>query len=162
MIRRAAMKDLEEILALQKLAYQSEAAIYEDYDMAPMKQTLPQIKEDFINQVFLKEERDSRIIGSVRAYEKDGVCHIGRLIVHPAYANKGVGTALLYAMEEQFALCGTYRLFTGHKSAKNLQFYQSRGYREVSREKINEKLTLVYLEKKRRKTISGGGERRDD
>ncbi|WP_198936769.1 GNAT family N-acetyltransferase [Domibacillus epiphyticus] len=32
-----------------------------------------------------------KIIGSVRAYEKEGICYIGKLMVQPAYQNKGLG-----------------------------------------------------------------------
>jgi hypothetical protein len=40
MITQAAAADAAEILALQKLAYQSEAAIYQDYSIPPLTQTL--------------------------------------------------------------------------------------------------------------------------
>ncbi len=33
---------------------------------------------------------DGRLVGSVRASERDGICHIGRLIVHPDYRRKSI------------------------------------------------------------------------
>lgn len=41
-IERASLEDAKEILELQKLAYVSEAEIYNDYSIPPMMQTLDQ------------------------------------------------------------------------------------------------------------------------
>jgi ribosomal protein S18 acetylase RimI-like enzyme len=86
-------------------------------------------------------------VGSVRAYEQDGTCHIGRLIVHPAHQNRGLGTRLLREVEAAFPDAERYALFTGHKSERNLYLYGKLGYREVRREPVREVLTLVHLEK---------------
>lgn len=146
-IEKALYEDLEEILALQKLAYRSEAEICNDFGIPPLTQTLEGIREDFVNQVILKVVLDGRIIGSVRAYEKDGVCYIGRVIVHPDEQNKGIGKYLMKSIEEYFSGCKKYSLFTGKKSARNLYFYSSLGYKQVREEYVNDNLTLVYLEK---------------
>ncbi|NLL96264.1 MAG: GNAT family N-acetyltransferase [Clostridiaceae bacterium] len=134
-------------LALQKLAYKSEAEIYDDFEIPPLTQTLVGIKEDYKNQVILKMVLDGKIIGSVRAYKKDYVCHIGRLIVHPAHQNKGYGKCLIKAIEEYFSDCKKFSLFTGKKSTRNLYFYNSLGYKTVREEYVNDNLTHVYLEK---------------
>jgi hypothetical protein len=84
-IERATVLDAEEILSLQKLAYRSEAEIYNDFNIPPLVQTLESIEKDFENQYFLKAVMDGKIIGSVRAYTKEGTCYIGRLIVHPDF-----------------------------------------------------------------------------
>lgn len=43
----AEIRDAETILNLQKLAYQSEAAIYNDKTTAPLRQTLDEIRAEF-------------------------------------------------------------------------------------------------------------------
>jgi len=53
-ILRAQQKDLAAILALQKLCYLQEAAIYDDYDIPPLLQTMESIIIDFEQNVFLK------------------------------------------------------------------------------------------------------------
>jgi hypothetical protein len=70
-VERAGVKDAAEILALQKLAYQSEAAIYDDYTIPPLRQTVEEMSADLQNQVVLKTVVEGRIVGSVRAYERD-------------------------------------------------------------------------------------------
>lgn len=90
------------------------------------------------------------IVGSVRAQIKEGTCFIGRLLVHPNFQNQGIGTALMREMEKRFPQAERFELFTGHRSEKNLYLYGKLGYRELRREKVNDRLDLVYLEKKNR------------
>ncbi len=46
-LEQARISDAEEILSLQKIAYKSEAEIYMDFNIAPLIQTLEEIKRDF-------------------------------------------------------------------------------------------------------------------
>lgn len=138
--------DLSEILALQKLAYKSEAEIYNDYTIPPLVQTMEDLKEEAKESIILKFVEDEKIVGSVRTVERDGTCYIGKLIVHPHYQNKGIGKKLLKAVEKYF---GAVRceLFTGHLSVKNLALYEKLGYKRFKLKKINDSLQFVYLEK---------------
>lgn len=147
MITRARQGDLAEILALQKLAYQSEAELYNDYHIPPLTQTFEGIGQDFIEQKILKKELDGKIVGSIRAYEKDSVCYIGKVIVNPEHQNKGTGKELMKAIEACFPDCEKFSLFTGSISKKNLYFYSSLGYRPVREEQVNNNMTFIYLEK---------------
>lgn len=147
-IERAMISDAEEILSLQKLAYRSEAEIYNDFNIPPLVQTLENIEKDFENQYFLKAVMDGKIIGSVRAYTKEGTCYIGRLIVHPDFQNRGIGTDLMNEIERIFNTCRRFELFTGDKSERNLYFYQKLGYKIFKKAKITDQTMVVYLEKK--------------
>lgn len=146
-IENALISDLEEILALQKLAYLSEAEIYNDFSIPPLLQTIEDIKSEYAYKTFLKAVDSGKIIGSVRANLQDGTCYIGKLIVHPDFQNRGIGTALMNSIENCFKGCKRYDLFTGKKSVKNIYLYNKLGYRIFKEEKISEKLTLVSLEK---------------
>jgi len=149
-IERAAKEDLNTLLNLQKLAYRSEAELCNDYTIPPLTQTYESICDDFSNMDILKAvDENGNIIGSVRAYEKEGVCHIGRLFVHPDYQNRGIGKLLMQEIEKRFAHCTKYALFTGKHSIKNLYLYQKTGYKIVGEERLNEKVTIVNLEKTR-------------
>ena len=149
LIERATISDAEEILALQKLAYQSEAEIYNDFKIPPMVQTLEGIEMDLEKQYFLKALIDRRIIGSVRAYSKEGTCYIGRLIVHPDFQNRGIGTRLMNEIERIFNSCRRFELFTGDRSERNLYLYQKLGYRIFKTAKITDQTTIVFLEKRK-------------
>jgi phosphoribosylanthranilate isomerase len=146
LIQKAEMDDMEEILDLQKLAYRSEAELNNDFTIPPLTQTLDEIRNEFGQAFILKVVQDERIIGSVRAYEKDGTCYIGRLIVHPAYQNQGIGSRLMHAIESSFN-CRRFELFTSQRSERNLYLYVKLGYREFKQDALNEKVTLIFLEK---------------
>ena len=147
LIERATISDVQEILTLQKLAYQSEAEIYNDYNISPLIQTLEEMKDEFKDKYFLKAVVNGKIIGSVRAFVKEETCYIGRLIVHPDFQNQGTGTKLMDKIESLFSNVKRFELFTGHKSKPNIYLYQKLGYRIFRTEKITENLELVYLEK---------------
>ena len=68
LITKAQQKDLEEILKLQHLAYQSEAALFGNKDIPPLTQTLDEVIEEYNEGLVLKMTDGSGvIIGSVRA-----------------------------------------------------------------------------------------------
>jgi ribosomal protein S18 acetylase RimI-like enzyme len=78
------------------------------------------LEEDFKKDLFLRAVMDGRSIGSVRANVKEGTCYIGRLIVHPDFQKRGIGTRLMSEMEKVFNSCKRFELFTGDKSERNL------------------------------------------
>ena len=146
-IEQATKEDAEEILALQKLAYLSEAEIYDDFSIPPLLQTLEETKAEFNTQVFLKILDKDRIIGSIRACLDHGTCYIGKLIVHPDFQNRGLGARLMNEIETRFKQANRFELFTGHKSERNLHLYRKLGYKIFSREKATDNLTMVFMEK---------------
>jgi ribosomal protein S18 acetylase RimI-like enzyme len=147
-VEKATLSDAEEILSLQKLAYQSEAEIYNDFNIPPLVQKLEEIKKDFGIQFLLKAVMDEKIIASVRAHTKEGTCYIGRLIVHPDFQNQGIGTKLMVEIEKIFSTCQRFELFTGARSERNLYLYQKLGYKIFKTAKITDQTTIVYLERR--------------
>jgi predicted N-acetyltransferase YhbS len=146
-ITRANPADAEVILALQKLAYEREAQLYDDWSLPPLVQSLAELRAEFAHKVVLKAEVDRRLVGSVRASVADGTCAIGRLIVHPDYQRRGIGTRLLTTMEAAFPEAERYELFTGGRSMDNIRLYTALGYRMARAEALSPKVTLVYLSK---------------
>lgn len=76
LIEKAQKEDLKEILDLQYLAYQSEAKLFGDMDIPPLKQTIEEVYDEFQKGIILKEVDDKGvIIGSVRAYQNGGTVY---------------------------------------------------------------------------------------
>ena len=146
-IKRAERSDLQEILQLQYLAYQSEADLFGSRDIPPLKQTLDEVVEEYNSGVILKIVDDTNtIIGSVRAKEIDGTVYIGKLMVHPDHQHKGYGTMLLSEIEKCFPN-KRYELFTSTRSLDNIRLYQKLGYTIFARKAVNDELEFVYMEK---------------
>jgi heat shock protein HspQ len=62
-IKKSNFNDLEYILKLQKLAYISEAKLYNDYSIEPLKQTIDDIINEYEKGIVLKVlNNDSNII----------------------------------------------------------------------------------------------------
>ena len=146
-ITKAEKNDLEEILNLQYLAYQSEAARFGSKDIPPLKQTLEEVIGEYEAGIVLKMTgEDGRIIGSVRAHEKDGTVYIGKLMVDPDHQRKGYGIRLLLEVEKYFP-GKRYELFTSTRSKSNIRLYESCGYKQFDQKAVDEELVFVYMEK---------------
>ena len=77
-ITKASEEDLQEILDLQHLAYQSEAALFGRQDIQPLTETLDELAEEYKAGTDLKmTDENGKIIGSVRGKEADGTLYIG-------------------------------------------------------------------------------------
>jgi GNAT superfamily N-acetyltransferase len=147
MIETATVNDAAQILALQKLAYESEARMYEDWTIPPLTQTLESLLSEIQNDTVLKALEDQVIIGSVRATVSDNICRIGRLMVHPTHQGRGIGTALMHAVEGRFPAVSGFELFTGSRSEGNIRLYIRLGYVVTGARRISERVTLVDLSK---------------
>ncbi len=145
-IVKAQREDLEEILQLQYLAYQSEAALFGSKDIPPLKETIKEVIEEYNEGLVLKMMCGDKIIGSVRAREQNGSVYIGKLMVHPDYQKRGYGKRLLLEVENCFP-GKRYELFTSTRSTDNIRLYKSAGYKEFDQKAVNEELVFVYMEK---------------
>lgn len=145
-IQPSKMSDAKEILELQKLAFLTEAERYHDYTISPLTQTLDEIIKQFSTHIFLMAVTD-KIIGTVRAYEKNKTCYIGRLAVHPEFRNQGIASALMKKIQGCFKP-ERYELFVGSKSLNNIRLYEKLGYTLLKSEKHYD-VELLYMDKKK-------------
>jgi ech hydrogenase subunit C len=148
-IEKAVIEDAQEILNLQKSAYQSEGELYNDPSIDPLNQTLDDLQNDFKSRMFFKAMMGGKLVGSVRGFAENDTAYVSRLIVHPVYQNFGIGKKLMTAVEDHFRWVKRFELFTGHRSKRNIYFYQKLGYRIFKKEKVSEKRERIFLEKVR-------------
>lgn len=132
---------------MQYLAYQSEAKLFGNMDIPPLKQTIEEVYDEFQKGTILKAVDDGEvIIGSVRAYQENGTVYIGKLMVHPKMQRKGIGTKLLLQIEKEYPN-RRYELFTSTKSISNIRLYERLGYKIFKEEAVSQELQFVYLQK---------------
>lgn len=157
-ISKAEQKDLKAILALQYAAYQSEALRYDNFSIPPLTQTLDQLIDEAKDSILLKAAKGDAIVGSVRGTLHGTTCKIARLIVHPDFQGRGIGSQLLSEIENCFTGAKWFELFTGAQSYDNIRLYNRHGYTEFKKETLTDKISLVFLQKKNKiiKTKTSG------
>lgn len=146
-IIHAELADAEEIIQLQRLAYQSEAERYNDWSLPALTQTVESLQTEFAQQIILKAVKDDEIVGSVRALMQQDICKIGRLIVHPKHQCQGIGSQLLRSVEASHGHASLFELFTGSKSLDNICLYQKHGYAVSHKKHLSPGLELVFMQK---------------
>jgi ribosomal protein S18 acetylase RimI-like enzyme len=146
-IQPATLTDAAQILALQMLAYESEARLYEDWTIAPLTRTLESLQAQIRDDLVLKAVAGQSIIGSVRATVSDDICRIGRLMVHPKHQGHGIGTALMQAIEARFPAVSGFELFTGSRSEANIRLYMRLGYVARGVRQVSDRVSLLVLGK---------------
>ncbi|ANP53967.1 GNAT family N-acetyltransferase [Streptomyces griseochromogenes] len=147
----ATEQDAEQIFKLQYLCFQSEAALYGNYRIDPLVQTLDSVREEVGSDCVFVARLGEEVVGSVRGkVTEDGAAAIGRLCVHPRLQGHGIGARLLRAAEAALAEergATKFRLFTGHRSEGNLRLYRRVGYQTVGRSKGADGVEMIVLEK---------------
>lgn len=170
---RAEKIDAPEILALQKVAYQSEAELYGDESLPALQETLEDLQHEFERMpqreatvlgargtqedpahefdrvVFLKAVVNGKIIGSVRGYAVDDTAFLSRLIVHPYFRRRGIGRRLLDEIELAFPRVRRFEAKTGHQSKRNLYQLNQCGYATFKTEPFTPTITWIHLQKER-------------
>ncbi|WP_320783316.1 GNAT family N-acetyltransferase [Streptomyces sp. CRN 30] len=151
-ISAATEQDAEQIFRLQYLCFQSEAALYGNYRIDPLVQTLDSVREEVVKDTVFVARLGDEVVGSVRGrVTDDGSAAIGKLCVHPRLQGHGIGARLLKAAEAALAEqrgATRFRLHTGHRSESNLRLYQRVGYETVGTSQGADGVPMIVLEKR--------------
>ena len=138
--------DLPDALSLQKMAFMTEAIRYDDYRLSPLEERFAAFAQEVQVKTFLQARLEGGIVGLIRGFVRDGTGFVERLSVHPAHRGRGIGAALVRALE---AALGTprFELFTAQRSADNIRLYESLGYRCFNQRSRDASIPLVLMEK---------------
>jgi GNAT superfamily N-acetyltransferase len=128
-LARFADADAAELLVLQRCCWVQEALANDTLDIPPLHEDLDDVLAWGRTWTTLVARRGHRLVGAVRGRAVGGDWQVGRLMVAPDLAGRGLGRWLLSAVEDE-APPGTTRLtlFTGARSERNLRLYTRAGY----------------------------------
>lgn len=147
----ATEQDAEQIFKLQYLCFQSEAALYGNYRIDPLVQSLDSVRQEVAADCVYVARLGEEVVGSVRgSVTEDGSASIGKLCVHPRLQGHGIGARLLRAAESALAEergAKRFRLHTGHRSENNLRLYRRVGYETVGTSQGSDGVPMIVLEK---------------
>src|SRR5688572_15156979 len=150
-ISAATEQDAEQIFRLQYLCFQGEAALYGNYRIAPLVQSLDSVRAEVAADCVFVARLGEEVVGSVRGHvTEDGAAAIGKLCVHPRLQGHGIGARLLRAAEAALAEergATRFRLSAGHRSEGSLRLYRRVGYEAVGTSQGQDGVPMVILEK---------------
>ncbi|HJP72648.1 MAG TPA: bifunctional NAD(P)H-dependent oxidoreductase/GNAT family N-acetyltransferase [Pseudonocardiaceae bacterium] len=121
--------DLAELLVLQRACWVQEAIVNDTLDIPALHESAEDVAEWTATWQVWCVRRHGRLVAAVRARANGTVLDIGRLMVAPDLAGRGLGSWLLaYAEAKAPKEITTFTLFTGARSDRNIALYQRSGY----------------------------------
>jgi GNAT superfamily N-acetyltransferase len=153
-IAAAAASDAAEIRALMVRAFAEEGRLSGTMDIPPLQESVADIERDIEAHTVLIACDGERIIGSARGRFTGASCEIRAVCVDPSHQGRGIGAALLEAVEQTHAEAVRFELTTNTLVPGNVAFYERRGYHVVDRTQYSETIVLAHL----LKTVGAGDE----
>ena len=149
----AAAEDAATILGIQKRAFAEEARLCGDWGIPPLVETVEAVAEHIRTATVLTARSGTRIVGAVRGLVADGVCTIRGLGIEPDHQGRGIGAALLAAVERAHPGVTRFELLTNTVMERNIRFYERHGYRTLELRKHSDRIVLARMGK----AASAGG-----
>jgi GNAT superfamily N-acetyltransferase len=140
-VTRATTADAAELLVLQRACWVQEAIDNSSLQLPALTESLDDVAAWLASWQVWLVHRHGRLVGAVRARHDGTVWEIGRLMVAPDLAGRGLGRWLLaYAEGAAPDDLDSVGLFTGAKSLRNLALYRRAGYRPAGESDCSVKL----------------------
>lgn len=152
-LSRANMDDVEELHAMQVRAFKELLEKYQDFDTNPGNESVEKVgarlQQDFTFFYFICIGQQK--VGAVRVVdqkESGKNKRISPIFILPEFQGKGIAQKAIRLCEEVHG-SENWELDTILQEPQNCYLYEKMGYRRTGRTKvINERLTLVFYEKK--------------
>ena len=129
-IRPVQPGDAGELFVLQRACWVQEQHDNPGVRIPALHETLDDLRGWIGRDTVLVARSAGRLVGAVRASLDGESWEVGRLMVAPDLAGRGLGRTLLERIEALApAAATTYALFTGAGSARNQRMYKKAGYR---------------------------------
>ncbi|MDZ5472395.1 GNAT family N-acetyltransferase [Bacillus sp. 31A1R] len=145
--RKSILDDIEDLLPIQRAAFQEDLEKYEDYETNPACETIEKLTENILNYHHYTILEGREIIGAIDVRGNNERMHIDKLFINPSIQNKGLGTAAMNFLEKEFPNVKLWTLYTPFLSFRNHHFYEKFGYKKTKEVKLTSKLILFKYEK---------------
>ena len=146
-INRPQATEAAAMYSLQQRAFAEEGRRSGTRSIPPLTETADAIAVHIETQTALVARDGDAIIGSVRGVVQDGVCTIRALVVDPAQQGRGIGSALLRALEAALPEARRFELTTNTVMEANVPFYERHGYSVYQTIQHSEIIKLALMSK---------------
>jgi len=114
---------------IQRRAFEEEGRRCGTREIPPLQEQVDTIADHVRTQIALVAKEDDAIVGCVRGLLGNRVCTIRALVVEPSKHGRGIGSALLKALEAELCNVDRLDLTTNTIMEGNVPFYERHGYR---------------------------------
>jgi GNAT superfamily N-acetyltransferase len=139
--------DAKAIHAIQMRAFAEEGRLSETLQIPPLMEETSAIELHIRNQTVLTARDGERIIGSARGIVEGPICTIRGVSVEPSCQGRGIGAALLEAIERAHPGVERFDLTTNTLVPGNVTFYERRGYQVIELTRYTDKIVLAQMRK---------------
>lgn len=129
-IRVATESDFPHILNIQREAFAEYEGTYKTSGWTT--ETMEDLQRDAREKKILVAEWDGTVAGSVRCWTVGGVCVIRLLSVSPTFQRRGIGKALIQAVETRVTEAHKLYVCTMLRTTRNVTMFLNLGYRPES------------------------------
>ncbi|MFD2078742.1 GNAT family N-acetyltransferase [Actinopolymorpha cephalotaxi] len=145
-MRPLLVSDADELAELQRVAFAEEARRFGDPSLPALTQTVAELAREIRASAGIVAIAGTELAGVVRTRETAGTLYVTRLVVAPAHQQRGIGTALMRAAEQQTAAVRAC-LFVRPRNEAVLAFYRRLGYAPADGATVDADQELVGLTK---------------
>ena len=129
-LRAAEPGDAGELYVLQLACWVQEMHDNPGVRIPALHESLDDVRAWLARDTVVVARSAGRLVGAVRASLAEQTWEVGRLMVAPDLAGRGLGRSLLARIEAMAPPeATTYALFTGAGSTRNQRIYKKAGYR---------------------------------
>lgn len=147
--------DIDTVFEIQQAAYKPLYEKYHDDNTSPYMESKEMTLQKYTRTgtkgyLFYK---NGVPVGTVRIslFPEDKRGRVSALGVHPQYQGQGIASEALLEIERMHSDVETWTLDTILQEAGNCHLYEKIGYKRLDKtEEINENMTLVFYEKRKR------------
>jgi ribosomal protein S18 acetylase RimI-like enzyme len=133
------------LVAVQRAAYRVEAEFLGTDDLPPLRERAADLRAS--GESFLGAWLDGRLVGAVSWKSlPGGTVDIHRLVVHPDAFRRGIGSALLQALDAHLAPERTV-VATGAANLPARRLYETSGFRAVGEQVAQGGVRIVTMER---------------
>ena len=112
---------------IQRRAFEEEGRRCGTREIPPLQEQVDTIADHVRTQIALVAKEDDAIVGCVRGLLDNRVCTIRALVVEPSKHGRGIGSALLKALEAELCNVDRVDLTTNTIMEGNVPFYERPG-----------------------------------